>query len=214
MHFSFKKIKFPSKKTLFYILFALYFAIILPVFFINTTLVLKRAFKSEAYPTFCGYLPVVIDSEDMGPALKSGDLAVFKNTDVSKIAKGDIICYTTVIDDATSITIRRVSDRYDDPHDTTFAVKSEQSDIVDPLVVYPHNILGVYSFRIPNMGNAVVFIQGAAGFVLFVILPLVSFFVYDFVSSSDIDFKRYFKSIFTKLHNIFNKIILKLRVKK
>ncbi len=146
---------------------------------VNITLIVKGYTDKENMPSFMGYIPVIVCVDDMKPILKDGDLAVCKKTDVGKIEKDDIISYYNSSIYGESVITKRVSDVRIENGEIYFHTISENGDALSEVLVYSGDVVGVYKFKIVGAGRLLLFMQTTTGLIVFVIVPLVLFTLYE-----------------------------------
>lgn len=157
------------------------FICILVVFIliVNVTLIIKGHTGKENMPSFMGYIPVIVCVDEMEPIINNGDLAICKKTDVSEIEPNDIICYYNAAIYGESVVTKRVSNVRADNNDIYFETISENGDALSATLVAADDVIGVYLFRLMGAGNLLLFMQSTAGLILFVIIPIILFTLYE-----------------------------------
>ncbi|HVI39447.1 MAG TPA: signal peptidase I, partial [Anaerovoracaceae bacterium] len=129
-------------------------------------------------PSFLGYKPFIVLSGSMEPAIFPGDLIITKNIDPKEIKVGDIITFRA---DETAAVSHRVTEITTEGG-LFFHTKGDANIGADSGVVSPGSIEGTYLLRIGKLGNLALFLQTPIGLLIFVIIPLCLFIVYDIVS--------------------------------
>ncbi len=94
---------------------------------------------------------VVVASGSMSPALEVGDLIIVKGVQPEEIKIGDIIVFDPPRE-GIGRTVHRVKHIESTNGNFTFKTKGDANDIEDQYTVYPENIHGRLSYRIPYIG--------------------------------------------------------------
>lgn len=159
----------------------LYFALVVPIFLLNV-LILVKSTTGEFPVSLFGVTPVVIETDDMAPIIKNGELAFFTEADPQNLKKGDVVCYITASYENTLLTVRRIVDiTTDNSGRLSFYTASGNSLNTDPFLLNADDVLGVYKFGISGAGSFINFVQTPVGAFVFVVLPLGAFAVYDII---------------------------------
>ena len=153
--------------------------------------------SGNGVPSIFGFRPLSIQTESMYPELEPGDLAISVKCDVDELRVDDIITYWTVINGERVLNTHRIVDIYDGGSHLIFATKGDNNTIADPLTVHESEVIGKYSFKIPQLGKVFDFLQTSMGFLIVIVLPVFLFFIYHLV--------QFFKVLF-EYQNIKNRI--------
>jgi len=115
------------------------------------------------------YKPYTVVTDSMEPVIFVGDMVIVKNPTnkrIDSLQVGDIITFEGDID---LNGVKEVITHYimvinvDDEGFRTYRTNSEVSSNPDPWVISDQDILGVYAFRIPWIGNLVNFVRSPYG---------------------------------------------------
>lgn len=106
----------------------------------------------------------------MQPRINAGDMIFIKDKKTSAVKKGDIITFR--LSDENLITHRVVSIT-----DEGYLTKGDNNNVKDDWVVNPDNMLGEVKVIIPKAGYISSFLVSKAGFTIFILLPLLIFFL-------------------------------------
>jgi len=174
-HASSSKGKGKSIRTFIGILICLVLVLVLVV---NITLIVRSYVNPEEVPSFMGYKPFIVLSGSMEPAIMAGDLIITKTVDPEEIAVGDIISFKT--DEYVVVSHRVTEIRTEDG--LAFLTKGDANTGADLGAVLPEDLEGKYIFRIAGLGSLAMFLQTPLGLLVFVIIPLCLFILYDIVS--------------------------------
>lgn len=149
------------------------------ILIVNVTLIIKGYTDKESMPSFMGYVPVIVCVDEMKPVINNGDLAVCKRVEITDIKPDDIICYYNAAIYGESVVTKRVSNIRVDNDETYFETISENGDALSATLVTADDVIGVYRFRLIGAGKLLLFMQSAAGLILFVIIPIILFILYE-----------------------------------
>jgi len=158
-------------------------ALLLPVMAINMTLIIKSAVHPEKVPTVFGVAPLIVMSGSMQPTIMVDDLIFTKETDVNTLKVGDVIAFQPA--GVTTVITHRITKVEDKDGRPLFTTKGDFNNDEDKDPVYPVQVVGRYTRRLPGVGKLAEFLQKPAGMIIFVAVPLVLFILYDML-------RRYF----------------------
>ena len=118
-----------------------------------------------------GHRIYIIMSGSMEPAIHVGDAVISKNVDNLEI--GDVIAYRNPIE----ITTHRIIKVYTEEDKKMYKTKGDNNGTEDPGLVQESQIVGKIVYRIPKLGNAILYIQShflivmiIAGIIIFIIV--------------------------------------------
>ncbi len=144
------------------ILLILVCLILLPIVIITSVLMVKSLTTPTDIPSLFNYSPLIIKSDCMSPEINPGDLIVIKKSDNSKEKNGQIISFKW----NNFIITHRIIDIITDESDITkYRTKADNSCIVDAKLVENSEILGIYQFKIPVMGEIFLFFKSIFGII-------------------------------------------------
>ncbi len=121
-------------------------------------------------PTYFGYKPLTVLTNSMEPAIKAGDMIFVRAKQASAVKKGDIITFK--LSEKKLITHRVVS-----VTNEGYLTKGDNNNVQDEWVVNPADVIGEVKLIIPYAGYVAKFLTSKAGFALFILLPLLLFFL-------------------------------------
>ncbi|WML41446.1 signal peptidase I [Neobacillus sp. OS1-2] len=121
-------------------------------------------------PTYFGYKPLTVLTNSMEPAINAGDMIFIKAKQAAAVKKGDIITFKLSEDKLITHRVATVT------HEG-FLTKGDNNNVEDEWVVDPANMIGEVKFILPNAGYIAKFLAGKIGFALFILLPLLLFFL-------------------------------------
>ena len=151
--------------------------VFVPLLLINVTLIVKSYTNPNEVPDFLGYKPFIVLSGSMEPAIQTGDLVFIHKTETEKLRVGDVICY---LDSGAAVTHRIIAVTDGEDGLPRYITKGDANDAEDHLSVAADQIQGIWKGgRISGLGNALLFMQTTTGMLLFIVLPLLLFFIWD-----------------------------------
>ena len=151
--------------------------IFIPVIFINLTLIISTYTKPGEMPGVFGIKPVDVLSGSMEPVIQTGDMIFLHSTDQARLQTGDVICY---LDSGQAITHRIVGIREGEDGQVRYVTQGDGNNTADRQAVSADQVQGIWrGGKIPGMGSGIMFMQSAAGMILFMICPLCLFILWD-----------------------------------
>lgn len=154
--------------------------VLLFVFIINVTIIVKSYIYPDKVPDFMGYKPFIVLSGSMEPEIMAGDLIVTKEIDPENIIVGDVISFRVDEDVVVSHRVTEIQKE----GGLSFLTKGDANTGMDGTQVLPEKIEGIYILRVGGLGRFALFLQTPIGMLLFVVTPLCLFIIYDIVSRS------------------------------
>ena len=152
-------------------------AIVFVLFTLNKLLNTPDDYEKKTSSLF-GHNFFVILSGSMEEELPVGSLIMTEKVDPSTLKVGDIISFVS-IDDAfkdeiVTHKIRSIGQHEGELAFETYGIATGASDSAPALA---SKVLGKHQLTIPELGRAVIFIQGERGFLIIIIIPLAILFV-------------------------------------
>lgn len=148
------------------------------IFIINVTFIVKSYIYPDRVPDFMGYKPFIVLSGSMEPEILAGDLIVTKEIAPEDVQVGDVISFRV---DQDVVVSHRVTE-IETEGGLSFLTKGDANIGMDATEVLPEDLEGVYLWRFGGMGEFALFLQTPVGMLLFVVVPLGLFIIYDVVS--------------------------------
>lgn len=146
----------------------------------NLIIIVKGTLQPERPPAVLGVTPMVVLSGSMsGDApdhIEIGDLIFVTEADPAKLEEGDIISY---MEGSVVVTHRILEVRPGEDGKRSFLTKGDANNAADLRPVHQDDLVGIYRFRIPKLGDFAMFLQTPLGMVIFMGLPLLAFIIYD-----------------------------------
>ena len=147
----------------------------------NVVIIVKGTLHPETPPTVLGVAPMVVLSGSMsGTAedhIEVGDLIFATAPDRAKLKVGDVVSF---MDGGVVVTHRIVAVTADENGQKQFVTKGDANNTEDP-AIYPEAVIGVYSGRIPRLGDFALFLQKPLGMAVFIGVPVCVFIVGDVI---------------------------------
>jgi signal peptidase len=142
---------------------------------INSTLIIQSFIDEDKIPDVFGYFPLVVMTDSMYPLIEGGDLAIYQKQSADQVTVGDVIVFYDEADSShnTLVTHRIV----DEDEGTGYKTKGDANNTEDNGVVAYEDVVGILKTSIPNIGNAVLFMQTTKGMLVCIVLPLCLLFI-------------------------------------
>ena len=147
--------------------------ILVPILVINLTLIAKSYMNKDEVPSVGGYLPLIVLTDSMYPAIESGDLIICHTVDADEVQVKDVISFFDPAGNGSSIVTHRVIEVVHQDGELLFRTQGDFNNTEDRVLVPEENLVGVYKTRIPNAGHVAMFMQSTNGLLLCVVLPIV-----------------------------------------
>ena len=146
--------------------------ILLVIVLIYTLLILvQKIVWKDKIPEIFGIKNFIVSSGSMSPTINVGDLIFIKDNE--EIENQDIISFR--IKD--SIITHRIIEIKEENGKKQFKTKGDANDSEDEELINESNIEGKYIFKIPKVGNIILFLQSIKGIGLIIILFVLYLFI-------------------------------------
>ncbi len=157
--------------------------ILVPILIGNIILIIDSYVHKDKVPSLFNLAsPMIVLTDSMDPTIKSGDLIVVKNVDAEKLVEGDIIAFFDPASDGVSVVTHRIKEIVPlEGGQVEFITKGDNNNTEDDAHVPAENLVGLYKFRIPKLGNVAIFMQSTPGLIICVALPIILLVGYDFL---------------------------------
>ena len=146
----------------------------------NLTIIIKGALFPEKPPSVLGLTPMVVLSGSMsGEAedhIEVGDLVFVGRAAPEELEVGDVIAY---MNGGATVTHRITAIDTNTDGDLLFTTKGDANNAEDTTPVTEEQLVGIYRWRIPKVGDFALFLQTPLGMLLFVGVPVLAFLIYD-----------------------------------
>ena len=148
----------------------------------NLTIIIKGALFPEKPPSVLGLTPMVVLSGSMsGEAedhIEVGDLVFVGRAAPEELEVGDVIAY---MNGGATVTHRITAIDTNTDGDLLFTTKGDANNAEDTTPVTEEQLVGIYRWRIPKVGDFALFLQTPLGMLLFVGVPVLAFLIYDII---------------------------------
>lgn len=155
--------------------------ILVPILMINMVLIVKGTANSDQPPSIFGVTPLVVLSGSMDDgsydAIAIGDLIFVKEVDAENLKENEIVAF---MEDGYAVTHRIVAVNETDGK-VTYTTRGDANNTDDSIPLEPDNVIGQYFYRIPSVGNFILYMQTTQGIILFIGVPLILFAIYDVI---------------------------------
>lgn len=154
--------------------------LMIPIVFINCTLIFRGYTNSEKVPGIGGIVPMIVLTDSMYPSIQSGDLILCHREDAEKVQVGDVIAFLDPDGSGKTVVTHRVAEITKDENGSlAWVTKGDANNTKDPTVVPAKNLVGVYQRRFAKLGDFAMFMQTTQGMLLCVVCPILLLFLCD-----------------------------------
>ncbi len=147
--------------------------ILTPVLIINITLIVRSFTNPDKVPSVGHFFPLIVLTDSMFPEIQSGDLIICRTAKPENIQVGDVIAFFDPAGNGTSIVTHSVVGITEKDGQIAWVTRGIANNADDAVPVPADNLVGVYSRRIPGLGNVVMFMQTTAGLIVCVVCPIL-----------------------------------------
>ncbi len=126
----------------------------------STIIIVQKLIFKDKTPSFMGYKNFIVLTGSMKPALNIGDIVIVKETD--NIKKGDIISFKN----QESVVTHRVYEIRKENGKDYYITKGDANSGTDDDLLSIEDIEGKYCFKIPFIGNIILFLQKPIGIII------------------------------------------------
>ena len=142
----------------------------------NITVIIKGTIDPNRPPGVFGSTNMIVMSGSMsGDApdhIEVGDMIVAKKVDPALLKVGDVISF---MEGKSAVTHRIIAIN----EDGSFKTKGDANPSEDLNPVYPEQIIGLFAYRIPKLGDLALFMQSPMGMIIFIGIPLAIYILLD-----------------------------------
>lgn len=157
--------------------------ILVPIFLVSAVLIVKSYVDKESIPSIFGYSPLIVLSGSMETEIYTGDLVIVKQTDVSKLKKGDVIAFFTDNTKKTIVT-HRIIDVVNENGKLKFETKGDNNNEKDLGYVESKLVVGEYqNIRFKGLGNAAMFLQTPTGMCIIISIPILILVIAQYIDN-------------------------------
>jgi len=151
----------------------------------NITIIVKGTLYPERPPSVLGLTPMVVLSGSMSGVaedhIEVGDLIFVGKADPKELKVGDVIAFMESDHSTTVVTHRIIEIQSTEDGSILWQVKGDANNAPDARLVPEDNLVGIYQFRIPKVGDFAMFLQKPLGMMIFIGIPLLAFIIYDII---------------------------------
>ena len=153
--------------------------LIIIVFIVSSLVVVASitANRTGGQPSVMGYVFSSVQTDSMQGTINKGDFVVGKLIDDNtEIKVGDIISFYDYYGGKQIVVTHTVVEIMDaDTDNPGYITKGDNEERIDEVVKTRKTVQSVYKFRIPFLGGFIDFLKTPLGFILCLVLPLLSF---------------------------------------
>lgn len=153
--------------------------ILIPILIFNCTLIVKSYINKNEVPNFAGVGVLIVLSDSMYPAFKSGDMIITQKTDPSDIKQGDIIAFFDPNNDSAVVSHRVTEVAVGEDGAPRFRTRGDANDSEDQAEVPGDKLIGRIVGSVPGLGSVAMFLQTTPGMIVCVVVPLALLVLYD-----------------------------------
>ena len=162
--------KLELKKIIGLIFKVMFLIIVIPIIVMSVVVMIKANKYPDKIPDILGYKPMIVLSGSMETALYTGDLVFVKIVNPDTLKNGDIIAFRNEVD---TVTTHRILDIVNKNGQEYFKTKGDNNNIEDSNLVSIEDIEGVYVFKIPKLGEALMILKEPRSLLLILLIILV-----------------------------------------
>lgn len=156
----------------------------------NLLLIVKSNLNPDEPPSVLGVTPFTVLSGSMSGDreghLEIGDLILVQKVDASELKEGDVISFMA----NGSVTTHRIIEVTHEGGQLQFITKGDANNTKDQAPVKEEQLVGRFFYRVPKVGNFVLFLREPLGMMLFVVVPLLAFILIDVLTRRNVHGKR------------------------
>lgn len=156
----------------------------------NLLLIIKSNLNPDEPPSVLGITPFTVLSGSMSGDreghLEIGDLIFVQKVDASELKEGDVISFMA----SGSVTTHRIIEINKEDGQLQFITKGDANNTKDQLPVFEDQVVGRFLYRVPKVGDFVLFLREPLGMMLFIVVPLMLFIFLDVLTRRNVHGKR------------------------
>lgn len=147
-----------------------FFIITIPILVMSAIIMIKAKMYPNKVPDIFGYKPMIVLSGSMETSIYTGDLVFVKNVDTSTLKEQDVIAFRNESD---TVTTHRIVDIVEQDGQQYFQTKGDNNDANDADLVSMDDVEGIYVFKIPKLGSALMVIKEPKSLAVILLVILV-----------------------------------------
>ncbi len=144
--------------------------ITLLIFIVAGTILIEANMNPDKIPDIFGYKPMIVLSGSMESSIYAGDLAFVKEVDTTSLKENDIIAFRN---ETNTVTTHRIVEIVYEDGKQYFRTKGDNNNANDINLVEMDKVEGIYTGRIPKLGNFLIFLQQPIGLAVVLLIILV-----------------------------------------
>lgn len=153
-----------------YIIKILLTIIIIPVLIVSLIIMIKAKKNPDKIPDIFGIKPMIVLSGSMETSIYRGDLVFVKMVDTETLKVNDIIAFRN---EENTVTTHRVVEIVKKDGKTFFKTKGDNNNAEDSNLVDASKVEGIYTSKIPKLGNVLMFIKEPKNLIIMLLVILV-----------------------------------------
>ena len=151
----------------------IFWVLLLIITIYSTLIIIQRLFWKNKTPSFFEYKNFIVLTGSMKPTINSGDIVIVKEiNNVKDIKENDIISFKI----KGSVVTHRVKEVYKEKGEYYFITKGDANSGTDTELINKKDLEGKYCFKIPFLGNIILFLQKPIG-IIFIFIVLIIFLI-------------------------------------
>ena len=144
--------------------------IIIPFLIISLIIMVKAKMHPDKIPDIFGVKPMIVLSGSMETSIYRGDLVFVKMVDTENLKVNDIIAFRN---EENTVTTHRVVEIVKQDGKTFFKTKGDNNNAEDSNLVDASKVEGIYTSKIPKLGNVLMFIKEPKNLLIILLVILV-----------------------------------------
>lgn len=156
--------------------------ILLPIFLINVSLIVKHIIHPNEVPSIAGYKPFIVYSGSMETEIPIGSIAIIKEVDPDNLKTNDIIAF---MQSDNSIVTHRIVDIKIKNNQTYYVTKGDKNSSVDRQLVSQTMVEGKYLYSISYIGYIAMFLKEPLGLTTVLLGISLLFMIFLFISEKN-----------------------------
>ncbi|MBR1423239.1 MAG: signal peptidase I [Ruminococcus sp.] len=145
------------------------------------TILVFSSDRNNGVANLFGIMPMTVESDSMKPTFKKGDLIFVKDIDdVTKLKKGDVITFWTMINGNREKNTHRIVEVVNENGFLSFVTRGDNNGKNDDSIVTTSDIIGKWTeHKISGFGKVMDFLRTKTGFFVCIIIPMAIFFLFE-----------------------------------
>lgn len=148
----------------------IFFIVAIPILLLSLVIMVKARMYPDKVPDVFGYKPMIVLSGSMETSIFTGDLVFVKMVEPNTLKENDIIAFRNESD---TVTTHRIVEIINENGNTLFRTKGDNNDAEDANLVETTAVEGIYVFKIPGLGNALMTLKEPKSLAIALLITLV-----------------------------------------